>query len=70
MYKEIKVDRNLFHLSNILFDLDNYNFDSDIIKALNDLKTLVDKKLWSSFDFDNYNIMNEDIIVKFLLKNC
>lgn len=70
MYKEIKVDRNLFHLSNILFDLDNYNFDSDIIKALNDLKTLVDKKLWSNFDFDNYNIMNEDIIVKFLLKNC
>lgn len=67
VYKEIEVDRNLYYLMNLLFELDHYKFDSDVIKILNDLKTLVDKKLFSDYDFSNYNIMSEKIIIRFLL---
>lgn len=67
IYKDIEVDRNLYHLMNLLFDLDRYNFDSDIIRLLNELKTLVDKKLFANYDFSNYNIMSEKIVIRFLL---
>lgn len=67
IYKDIEVDRNLYHLMNLLFDLDCYNFDSDIIRLLNELKTLVDKKLFANYDFSNYNIMSEKIVIRFLL---
>lgn len=68
MYKEIEVDRNLYHLLNVLFDLDSYKFDREVITLLNQLKSLVDKKLWSGLDFENYNIMDEKIIVRSLLE--
>lgn len=68
MYKEVVVDSNLYHLENVLFDLDHYKFDRDVIKLLNQLKTLVDNKLWSGLDFENYNIMDEKIIVRYLLE--
>lgn len=68
MYKEIEVDRNLYHLLDVLFDLDSYKFDREVITLLNQLKSLVDKKIWSGFDFANYNIMDEKIIVRFLLE--
>lgn len=68
MYKEVVVDSNLYYLENVLFDLDNYKFDRDVIKLLNQLKTLVDNKLWSGLDFENYNIMDEKIIVRYLLE--
>lgn len=68
MYKEVEVDRNLYHLLDILLDLDSYKFDTDVLKMLNDLKTLVDKKLWTNLDFEDYNIMDEKIIVKFRLE--
>ena len=69
MYKDIVVDRNLYHLMNVLFDLDSYKFDKDIIKILNDLKNLVDKKMFSNFDFSNYNIQSNDIVIRFLLND-
>lgn len=68
MYKEIEVDRNLYHLLNVLFDLDSYKFDREVIALLNQLKSLVDKKLWSGLDFEYYNIMDEKIIVRYLLE--
>lgn len=68
MYKEIEVDRNLYHLLNVLFDLDSYQFDREVIALLNQLKSLVDKKLWSGLDFEDYNIMDEKIIVRYLLE--
>lgn len=68
MYKEIEVDRNLYHLLNVLLDLDSYQFDRDVIALLNQLKSLVDKKLWSGLDFEDYNIMDEKIIVRYLLE--
>ena len=30
--EELKVDANLLHLENVLFDLDSYSFDKDILK--------------------------------------
>ena len=65
---ELMVDRDLYHLSNVLFDLDNYHFDSDVQRLLNELMDLVQHKLLSNFDFDNYDIddlNNDDVIFKF-----
>ena len=68
MYKEIEVDRNLYHLLDVLFDLDHYKFDSDVIRLLNELKVLVDEKLWANSNLNGFDIMDENIIVKFLLE--
>lgn len=68
MYKEIEVDINLFFLENLLFGLDYYKFDTDIIKLLNELKSLVDKKLYSNFPFEDYNVLDEKIKIRFLLQ--
>ena len=45
MIEELQVEENLIHLEKVLFDLDNYRFDKDVITLLNQLKSLVDKKL-------------------------
>ena len=65
---ELMVDRDLYHLSNVLFDLDNYQFDEDVQRFLSELMDLVQHKLLSNFDFDNYDIddlNNDDVIFKF-----
>lgn len=64
----LKVDRNLLHLENVIFDLDNYEFDSDIIKLLNELKTLVDKKLFSNLNYNDLDIVGEELFLKFYFK--
>lgn len=67
--EELKVDANLVHLENVLFDLDSYSFDKDILKLLSDLKELVDKKLYSDFNKDNLDIKDLEIIYKYHLKD-
>lgn len=67
--EEIVVDYNLIHLQNILFDLDNYSFDREIINQLNKLKFLVDKKLYSKFNLKNLDINKFELIAKYYLKN-
>ena len=67
MYKEIPVDRNLLFLSEVLFALDSYTFDSDIIKLLNDLSFLVNKKMFSNYDFENYNVQANDGVLRYLI---
>ena len=67
MYKEIPVDRNLLILSEVLFALDSYTFDSDVIKLLNDLSFLVNKKMFSNYDFENYNIQASDVVLRYLI---
>ena len=65
---EVFIDKNLYHLQNVLFDLDNYSFDSDIIALLNDLKSLVDNKLLSNIDFNKTSVddlNNINLIFKF-----
>ena len=66
--EEISIDENLWHLENVLFDLDNYTFDKDILKLLNELKQLVDNKLFSNFNKNNLDIDNLEIIFKYYLK--
>ncbi len=66
MTYEFKVDGNLYHLQNVLFDLDNYSFDRDIISLLNQLKTLVDKKLY--LNLHDGNIVDYNLIFRYKLK--
>lgn len=61
--KEIEVDFNLFHLLYVLFDLDNYTFDRDIIELLNQLHTLVNKKMFDNFPYNGVLDKNIKIIV-------
>ena len=68
MFQEIEVDSNLYHLENVLFDLDHYKFDSDIIKLLNDLKILVDKKLYSTLNPNGYDIIDIKLYEKYSFK--
>lgn len=68
MYKEIEVNENLFYLEHVLFSLDSFKFDDDVIKVLDYLKTLVDKKLYSNFPFEDYNVLDEKIKIRFLLQ--
>ena len=66
--EEISIDENLWHLENVLFDLDNYTFDKDILKLLNELKQLVDNKLFSNFNKNNLDIESFEVIFKYYLK--
>lgn len=65
----LKVDRDLLHLEDVLLYLDNYRFDSDIIKLLNELKTLVDNKLYSKLNYTGLDIIEQELIMKFYLEN-
>ena len=66
MNKELVVNRSLYHLLEVLFDLDNYQFDNDVVKILNDLKTLVDSKIYSSFNFeDSIYQLQPDLVLLF-----
>lgn len=64
----LSIDANLLHLENVLFDLDNYKFDKDIIGLLNELKSLVDNKLFSKFNTENLDVIRTEYFVKFYLK--
>ncbi len=66
MNKELVVNRSLYHLLEVLLDLDNYQFDNDVVKILNDLKTLVDSKIYSSFNFeDSIYQLQPDLVLLF-----
>ncbi len=65
---EIFIDKNLLHLQNILFDLDNYKFDNDIVRLLDKLMLLVNDKIYKNFDFskyDDYILNSQDLVFKF-----
>lgn len=68
MEKEFDIDINLFYLENILFDLDKYNFADDITKKLNELKNLVEQKMWGHDDLAGYDILDEKIKIQLFLK--
>ena len=66
--EDIVVNKDLIHLQNILFDLDNYSFDKDIIKILNELKCVVDNKLFKNFNVNGFDTISYDVIYRFKLK--
>jgi len=68
MYKEIEVDGNLFYLERLLFSLDYFRFDDEIIELLNNLKSLIDKKLYSNLSLDNFDILEEKVKVGFFVE--
>lgn len=72
MTKNIVISEDLWFLEHILFLLDNYKFDEDIIKILIQLKNLVDKKIYQNYNLsflDYYNVINQKLLVQFNLKN-
>ena len=66
--EELEVNEDLIHLEHVLFDLDGYKFDRDIIKLLNELKSLVDKKLYSNFNLKGRDIEEQQMYIRFKLK--
>ena len=66
--EELQVDENLIHLENVIFDLDSYKFDRDVIALLNQLKSLVDKKLYSNFNLKGRDIAEQKMYIRFKLK--
>lgn len=66
--KELQVDENLIHLENVIFDLGSYKFDRDVITLLNQLKTLVDKKLYSNFNLKGRDVVEQKMYIRFKLK--
>lgn len=65
---EIPIDGNLLHLNNILFDLDCYHFDDEIISKLNELKFLVDNKLYFILNNEEKDIIDYQLVCKYKLK--
>lgn len=66
--EELQVDEDLIHLEHVIFDLDNYKFDRDVIALLNQLKSLVDKKLYSNFNLKGRDIEEQQMYIRFKLK--
>lgn len=66
--EELQVDEDLIHLEHVIFDLDSYKFDRDIIALLNQLKSLVDKKLYSNFNLKGRDIEEQQMYIRFKLK--
>lgn len=67
MYQDVITDRSLIHLEDMLFDLDHYSFDRDIIKLLNELKTLLNKKMYKDeFNPGGYDIKETQYIIHYI----
>lgn len=66
--KYFKVNYNLLYLEMLLFTLDDFSFDSDIIKLINDLKELVDNKIYSNEIPDNCDVSDTNFYIKLDLK--
>lgn len=66
MSEEIEFDVNLLYLQNLLFSLDNFRFDKDIIVLLNELSSLVNKKIFSSCKYPSLDI--KDVKYKIYLE--
>lgn len=69
MIEELQVDEDLIYLEHVIFTLDNYKFDKDIIGLLNQLKTLVDKKLYSNFNLNGRDIIEQKMYIRFKLED-
>ena len=66
--KKLIVDDNLLYLQKILLDLKAYRFDKDISKLLNDLRNLVDSKLYSNLDLEDFEVLSVEHVIKCYLK--
>ena len=62
---QIEVDYNLLYLSNILFDLDSRHFDEEVSKLLNELRFLLDEKMYSKLYLKNRDVINQKLIMKY-----
>lgn len=67
--ENLVIDFNLLYLNNLLLDLDNYSFDNDVLKLLNRLKCVVEKKLYSNLKYPDLNAIKEELIIKYYYEN-
>lgn len=68
MIQDLKINENLWYLDMTLHSLGYYKFDSDIIKLLNELKTLVDKKLYTNFNPEGHDIKEQYLVMHYLFE--
>lgn len=66
--EQLQVDENLIYLENVLFDLDYYKFDADVLSLLNQLRTLINEKLYSNFNLQGRDILKQNMYIRFELK--
>lgn len=64
---EFNVDQNLYLLENYLYMLDSLEFDSEIKCILEQLKSIVNEKLYKDFS-EEYDILDSKLKVEYLLK--
>lgn len=68
MVLENELDLNLFYLEQLLFSLDSYKFDRDILSKIMELQDLVCKKINSSLPTGDYDILDIKVKQIFYLK--
>lgn len=56
MIEEFEIDVSLYYLQQVIFSLDAYQYDKDILRILNELKSLVDKKMFTCSKYPNKDI--------------
>lgn len=66
--EDLQVNEDLIYLERVLFDLDSYKFDRDVTALLNQLNSLVSKKLYSNFNLDSLDIENQEMYIRYYLK--
>ena len=66
---EFEIDINLLHLQNTLLDLSNYTFSEDIINKINELKELVEQKLYYNEYITKNDIDNFKYKIEFFINN-
>lgn len=68
MYQEFEVNEHLIYLDNLLLGMQHCIFDKDVLKKLEELQKLVDKKLYSKLKTDPYDIANSKLIYRYWLE--
>lgn len=68
MYKEFEVNEHLIYLDNTLRGFQHCIFDKDILKILEKLRKVIDKKLYSQLQLDNCDIVDSKLIFRYWLE--
>lgn len=68
MYKEFEVNEHLVYLDNLLLGMQHCIFDKDVLKALEKLQKIVDRKLYSKLKTAPYDIADSKLIYRYWLE--
>lgn len=68
MYKEFEVNEHLIYLENLLLGLQHCIFDKDVLKILEELQRVIDKKLYSKLTKEQSDIADSKLIYRYWLE--